>query len=109
MVWHHDVEIQHPQSALRQGDFKLLHYWDTREDFLYDLSTDLGESHNLAASQPEVAAKLLTELKAHIRSGLGEEKFIALENLSPSDSGGSGGGKEKATRKDKSGRERKSR
>jgi Raf kinase inhibitor-like YbhB/YbcL family protein len=109
MVWHHDVEIQHPQSALRQGDFKLLHYWDTREDFLYDLSTDLGESHNLAASQPEVAAKLLTELKTHILSGLGGEKFNALENLSAADSRGPGAGKEKATRKGQSGKERKSR
>jgi arylsulfatase A-like enzyme len=80
MVWHHDVEIEHPQTALRKGDLKLMHYWDTKEDFLYDLSADLGERNNLAAAKPEVTAQLLAELKAHVRAGLGEEKFAALES-----------------------------
>ena len=80
MVWHHDVEIEHPQTALRKGNLKLLHYWDTKEDFLYDLSTDLGEEHNLAKAKPEDTAKLLAEIKAHVRVGVGEEKFNALES-----------------------------
>ena len=42
----HDVEITHPQTAMRKG--ALVYYWDTRESFLYDLSADLTESNNLA-------------------------------------------------------------
>ncbi len=80
LVWHHDVEIEHPQTALRKGDLKLLHYWDTKEDFLYDLSADLGERNNLAAEKSAITAQLLAELKAHMRAGLGEQKFAALES-----------------------------
>ncbi len=80
LVWHHDVEIEHPQTALRKGNLKLLHYWDTKEDFLYDLSTDLGERNNLAMGKSAITAQLLAELKAHVRAGLGEQKCAALES-----------------------------
>ena len=79
LVWHHDVEIEHPQTAMRQGDLKLVHHWDTKQDFLYDLAADLGERNNLARERPEVTARMLAELKAHVRAGLGEQKFAALE------------------------------
>jgi arylsulfatase A len=92
-VWHHDVEIEHPQTAMRKGDQKLLHYWDTKEDFLYDLSADIGERNNLAKTKPEVAAQLLAELKAHVRAGLGEQKFAALESGKFEQRGRPGGGK----------------
>jgi len=99
LVFHHDVEIEHPQSALRKGNLKLLYYWDTKQSFLYDLSQDLGESQNLASHQPETVTQLLTELKNHIRLGLGEAKFASLESgaKQDTDSGGKGGkGKGKA-------------
>ncbi len=79
MVWHHDVEVEHPQTAMRKGNLKLLHYWDTKEDFLYDVVADLSERNNLAKQQPAVAAQMLAEMKAHVRAGLGEAKFAALE------------------------------
>ena len=65
---------------MRQGNFKLMHYWDTKEDFLYDLSLDLGEKTNLARSHPELVTRMLAELKAHVRAGVGEEKFAQLES-----------------------------
>jgi arylsulfatase A len=80
MVFHIDLEVDHPQTALRKGNLKLLHYWDTKENFLYDLSADLGERHNLAGEKPEVTAQLLAELKAHVRAGFGEQKFAVLES-----------------------------
>ena len=79
LVFHMDTEVDHPQTALRKGDLKLVHYWDTKENFLYDLTSDLGERDNLAAKKPEVVTTLLAELKAHVRAGLGEQKFAALE------------------------------
>lgn len=104
MVWHHDVEVDHPQTAMRKGDLKLMHYWDTKEDFLYDLSHDLGEGNNLASRKPEVAAQMLAELKAHVRAGVGEEKFAALDSgtFVPSDGrSGKGTGKGKGKGKGK--------
>ena len=80
LVFHHDVEIEHPQTAMRKGDLKLLHYWDTKQNFLYDLSTDLREQNNLASAKPELTEELLSELKAHVKAGLGEQKFNQLES-----------------------------
>ncbi len=99
MVWHHDVEIEHPQTAMRKGDLKLMHYWDTKEDFLYDLAADLGERNDLAKAKPEVTALLLAELKAHVRAGLGEQKFAALEGGKFEAGGGRRGGEGKGGRK----------
>jgi arylsulfatase A len=36
-VWHQTVEVAHPQSAMRKGDYKLLYFWDTKEGLLFDL------------------------------------------------------------------------
>jgi arylsulfatase A-like enzyme len=78
-VFHQAVEIDHPQSAIRKGDFKLLYYWDTREALLFNLAQDLGEERNLAKEKPELAAQLQKELKDHVRAGLGAQAFDALE------------------------------
>lgn len=79
-VWHQASEVEHPQSAIRKGDFKLLYYWDTREAQLFDVAHDLGEVHNLATEKPELSKALLVELKAHLRAGLGEKSITALES-----------------------------
>lgn len=78
-VWHQAVEVDHPQSAIRKGDYKLLYFWDTQEGLLFDLKNDIGETRDLARQMPELAAQLEAELKAHIRAGLGDEVFAALE------------------------------
>ena len=61
LVFHMAVEVEHPQSAIRKGDLKLLHYWDTQEDFLYDLAADLGESPQ---PRPRTARKVAAQLLA---------------------------------------------
>lgn len=78
-VWHQAVEVEHPQSAIRRGDFKMLYFWDSREGLLFDLKNDLGETQDVARKHPDIAVKLEAELKAHVRAGLGEEAFAALE------------------------------
>ena len=45
-------------GAVRQGKFKLVKIGDAAPE-LYDLGTDIGESKNLAADQPERVAQLL--------------------------------------------------
>ena len=78
-VWHQAVEVAHPQSAIRHDDYKLLYFWDTKEGLLFDLKNDLSESRDEAKKHPDIAKRLETELKTHIRSGLGEQAFGALE------------------------------
>ena len=80
MVWHHDVEIAHAQTAMRKGDYKLVYYWDTRESFLYDLSSDLTESNNLAEQKPAIAEEMLAELQAHVKAGIDAPRYALLES-----------------------------
>ena len=50
-------------SAVRSGRFKLIHYYDRDECELYDLTSDLSESNNLAASQPTRVHALREQLR----------------------------------------------
>ncbi|MSU73457.1 MAG: DUF4976 domain-containing protein [Opitutus sp.] len=53
-----------PSSAIREGDWKLLHFFETDQVELYNLREDLGEARNLATSMPEKAAALRRQLDA---------------------------------------------
>jgi len=50
------------QIAIREGKWKLLRGGE--REYLYDLSSDVGEKRNLAAQHPEVAARLRGKLTA---------------------------------------------
>lgn len=52
-------------AAVRQGQYKLIRESKsrTRDWQLFDLSTDLGETTNLAASKPELAGRLEAEFE----------------------------------------------
>ena len=52
-----------PQKAIRQGTWKLVDARDMQAKTqsgwqLYDLSTDIGEQHDLAASKPELVTQM---------------------------------------------------
>lgn len=94
-VWHQAVEVAHPQSAIRRGDYKLLYFWDTKEGLLFDLKNDLGETRDVAKQRPEVAAQLEAELKAHVKAGLGEQAYGSLERGEMQQSRPKGKGKAK--------------
>jgi arylsulfatase A len=55
-----------PQSALVQGDWKLLHLYEGDRVELYDLASDPGERRDLAAEEPELAARLDALLVEHL-------------------------------------------
>ncbi len=52
-----------PYSAMRKGDYKLIEFFEDGNVELYNLAEDIGEAHNLAISNPELADKLHTELQ----------------------------------------------
>ncbi len=60
LVWHfpyyhppQGYEGTTPQSAIRQGDQKLLYFYEEDRTELYDLSKDPDEQHDLSRSDPE--------------------------------------------------------
>ena len=57
-----------PYSAIRSGDFRLVHFYEDGHDELYDLANDVSEAKDLAASQPERAKSLRTRLDAWLKS-----------------------------------------
>ena len=57
-----------PQSAIRKGDYKLVHFHENNRDELYRLSADLSEQHDLAAREPEKARELRQELDEYLRN-----------------------------------------
>lgn len=53
-----------PYSAIRAGDWRLVHFHEDGRDELYDLAADPGEADDLAAVRPGKAAALRTLLDA---------------------------------------------
>lgn len=51
-----------PGAAIRQGDWKLIEFYEHDRVELYDLSHDVGEQNDLAKSEPEIRERLRTEL-----------------------------------------------
>ena len=54
--------------AIRQGRWKLIYSYKTRRHELYDLSTDIGETHDLAAAEPKVVRRLSRLLGRKLRA-----------------------------------------
>jgi len=57
-----------PYSAIRKGDFRLVHFYEDNRDELYDLSQDIGEKQDLAASQATRAKAMREQLDAWLKS-----------------------------------------
>ena len=52
-----------PGSAMRLGDWKLIHYFENNDFELYNLKEDIAENNNLAEINPEKLNELLMVLK----------------------------------------------
>ena len=51
-------------AVIRCGDWKYIHHFDNDDHELFDLGADLGETTNLCAAKPELAAELRVKLMA---------------------------------------------
>ncbi len=61
---HYNVLLGVPHSSLRSGPYKLIQFFEDDHVELYDLTTDLGETNDLARTLPAKTAELLEELRA---------------------------------------------
>jgi arylsulfatase A-like enzyme len=53
-----------PGGVIREGNYKLIEYFETDELELYNLKEDLGEKHNLASELPGLAIAMREKLEA---------------------------------------------
>jgi arylsulfatase A len=65
---HYHSPIDSPYSAVRSGDWKLVHFFDDDHVELYNLKDDLGETRDLAAVNPKLATELRNRLAGWRRS-----------------------------------------
>jgi arylsulfatase A-like enzyme len=59
---HYSNQGGRPGGAMRSGPYKLLEFFEDSRVELYDLATDPGEQHDLAAAQPERAEAMRKQL-----------------------------------------------
>ncbi len=57
-VWGPAGDGYQPHSALRNGRWKVIYYYDPRRWELYDLQADIGEQNNLADTHSEMLAEM---------------------------------------------------
>lgn len=61
---HYSNQGVQPAGAVRAGDLKLIEFYEDEHTELYNLKTDMGEAHDLAATQPAIATRLRQQLAA---------------------------------------------
>jgi uncharacterized sulfatase len=63
LYWHYPVyHHSRPAGAIREGDWKLIEFFDDDAIELYNLRDDIGEQNNLAAAHPDKARSLQQKL-----------------------------------------------
>ena len=68
--------LDQPGAAIRQGDYKLIEFYQDNRVELYDLKNDLSEQHDLVRSRPQQAAELRQKLAAW-RQAVGAQMMTA--------------------------------
>jgi uncharacterized sulfatase len=65
-IYFHYPHYHHsrPAGAIRQGDWKLIEFFDDGQVELYNLADDLGETKDVAARQPQRAQQMQQHLAA---------------------------------------------
>lgn len=57
-----------PSCTIREGDWKLIYFYETGKKELFNISEDIGENHEQSASYPERVADLSAKLGTYLRS-----------------------------------------
>ncbi len=65
---HYDNQGGEPSSIIREGDWKLIHYYDDDRTELYNLSFDAGERSDLSRTHPARASRMDKQLMSWLES-----------------------------------------
>ena len=57
-----------PYSAIRSGDYRLVHFYEDGHDEMYNVATDVSETKDLAVTEPDLAKALRARLDAWLKS-----------------------------------------
>jgi arylsulfatase A len=73
LIWHFPVAVPHmpysePGSAIRDGDWKYLQFYNDGRRELYNLKDDIGETKNLISAMPEKVAEMKAQLDAMLKA-----------------------------------------
>ena len=74
--------LDQPGAAIRQGDYKLIEFFQDNHVELYDLKRDLGEQNDLARSRPQQAVQLRQKL-ATWRQAVGAQMMTLNPQYKP--------------------------
>lgn len=64
---HYGNQGGEPSSIVREGDWKLIHYWEDGRNELYHLPDDIGEQQDLAKQEPARTSQLWRGLQAWLK------------------------------------------
>ena len=71
VYWHYPNFAFHRDnrlgSAIREGDHKLINFYDTDSVELYNLKNDIGEKNDLSGKMPQLASRLKNKLKVWLQ------------------------------------------
>ena len=71
VYWHYPNFAFHRDnrlgSAIREGDYKLIHFYDTDSVELYNLKNDISEKNDLSGKMPQLASRLKNKLKVWLQ------------------------------------------
>lgn len=65
---HYDNQGGEPSSLFRDGDWKLIHYYEDGHDELYNLAVDPSEESDLARSHPARTKRMWMQLESWLKS-----------------------------------------
>jgi len=83
-----------PYSAIREGDYRLVEFFEDRRVELYNLKTDISEQHDLAQVEPARTAELRAKLDAW-RQQTGAQLPLPNPDYDPEKDKGGGKAKKK--------------
>lgn len=71
LIWHYPHygnQGGEPSSIIREGKWKMIHYYEDGREELYNLDKDLSEKNNLSAKKPTKVQKMSNKLFAYLKS-----------------------------------------
>jgi arylsulfatase A-like enzyme len=70
LYWHYPHYADQggrPGSAIREGKWKLIHFYENDRTELYNLKRDIGEKHNVAEKHPKITKRLTRDLNKWLK------------------------------------------